>query len=270
VENYHLTPPATKAIPVILSIPHCGTAFPDELKEDFYPELIASPDDTDWFVDRLYNFAPSLGMTTISAVWSRWVIDLNRHPESRPLYSDGRIITDLCPVTTFLGQPLYKDRRTVVDKVEVLRRKGLYFQPYHEKLSELIADMKSQFGTVLLWDCHSIRQWVSTIRAQRFPDLILGSADENSAHPLIIQHALKNLNQGSYGVQHNDPFKGGFITRNYGKPALHQHALQLEMSKVNYMDDTETFYHPTRAKKMAELLNNTLSSIAGTLISLKD
>ena len=66
------------------------------------------------------------------------------------------------------------------------------------------------------------------------------------------------------------PFKGGYITRNYGRPALHQHALQLEMCKVNYMDDTETLYHRVRAKKMAELLYNTLSSIAEILISIKD
>lgn len=270
MKNYQLTPPTTKPIPVVLSIPHCGTAFPDEIRDEFFPELIASPDDTDWFLDRLYDFAPSLGITTISAVWSRWVIDLNRHPEREPLYSDGRIITDLCPVTTFLGQSLYKDRRTVVDQMEVLRRRKLYFQPYHEKLRELIAEVRSQFGTVLLWDCHSIRQQVPTIRVQKFPDLILGSGDESSAHPLIIQSALRNLNQGIFDVKHNDPFKGGYITRNYGIPPLHQHALQLEMCKVNYMDDTETLYHPVRAKKMAELLYNTLSSIAETLISMKD
>ena len=270
MDNYQLTLPTTKAIPVVLSIPHCGTAFPDDIRDQFSPELIASPDDTDWFLDRLYDFAPALGITTISAVWSRWVIDLNRHPQSKPLYTDGRIITGLCPVTTFLGQPLYRDRRSVVNETEVMRRRKLYFQPYHEKLGELIAGLRSQFGTVLLWDCHSIRQQVSTIRAQKFPDLILGSAGESSAHPLIIQSALRNLNQGIFAVKHNDPFKGGYITRNYGRPALHQHALQLEMCKVNYMDDTETLYHRVRAKKMAELLYNTLSSIAEILISIKD
>src|SRR5688500_19424432 len=109
--NYCVTVPTVQSIPILLSIPHCGTAFPDEIIGDYVPELINRPDDTDWFVDRLYSFAPSIGITVISAVWSRWVIDLNRHPDSKPLYNDGRIITDLCPVTTFLGQSLYRDRR---------------------------------------------------------------------------------------------------------------------------------------------------------------
>jgi N-formylglutamate deformylase len=82
-----------------VSIPHCGTLFPKEIINDFDPALIKAPDDTDWFVDRLYDFAPSLGITMITAVFSRWVIDLNRHPDSKPLYNDGRIITELCHYT---------------------------------------------------------------------------------------------------------------------------------------------------------------------------
>ena len=92
--------------PILISVPHCGIQFPDEVRNQFNPELIKAPDDTDWFVDHLYDFAPSLGMTMISAVYSRWVIDLNRDPQSKPLYADGRIITELCPTTTFLGESI--------------------------------------------------------------------------------------------------------------------------------------------------------------------
>ena len=270
MENYHLTYPSGSRVPIVVSIPHCGTAFPEEVKESFIPELIASPDDTDWYVDELYSFAPSLGITVISAAWSRWVIDLNRHPGSKPLYSDGRIITDLCPVTTFLGQPIYRDHRVTVSNEEVGRRKESYFWPYHKKLAEILLELKSEFGKVLLWDCHSIRQNVPTIRIGKFPDLILGSADETSARPKIIQQALSYLSKANYSIQHNDPFKGGYITRHYGVPQQEQHALQLEMSKINYMDDDENRYHPQRAKKMAELLYNTLSGISEMLVSTKD
>src|SRR5436190_5329510 len=95
--------PTTSAVPILLSIPHCGITFPEELVDQYKKELIPNPDDTDWFVDQLYDFASAMGITTISAVHSRWVIDLNRHPESKPLYTDGRIITGLCPTTNFLG-----------------------------------------------------------------------------------------------------------------------------------------------------------------------
>ncbi|MBL7877397.1 MAG: N-formylglutamate amidohydrolase, partial [Cyclobacteriaceae bacterium] len=73
--------------PILISVPHCGTRFPDELKDQYKPALINAPDDTDWFVDILYDFAPALGITMIMANYSRWVIDLNRDPHSKPLYS---------------------------------------------------------------------------------------------------------------------------------------------------------------------------------------
>jgi N-formylglutamate deformylase len=270
VENYRIKQSTAHRIPILLSIPHCGTAFPNEIKDDYFTELIQTPDDTDWFVDQLYSFAPSLGITVISAVWSRWVIDLNRHPESKPLYSDGRIITGLCPTTTFLGQALYCDGRKEVNAEEVRRRSELYFEPYHEKLKELLSELQGLFGQVLLWDCHSIRQIVPTIQKDKFPDLILGSADGQSADRKLIENAVHNLSSDRYSLQHNHPFKGGYTTRHYGNPTRGCHALQLEMTKINYMDDAETNYHPGRAEKMAKLLNNTLSDLAKTVSSLKD
>lgn len=270
MNNYRLVEPTSPRVPIVLSIPHCGTSFPEDIRDEYVPELIEDPDDTDWFLDRLYGFAPSLGITVISAVMHRWVIDLNRDPESKPLYNDGRIITALCPVTTFSGEPLYRDKRMSVEPKEVQRRKELYFYPYHQMLQRLLSDLKSQFGRVLLWDCHSIRQLVPTIQRERFPDIILGSADGKSAHPLITANALENLGEGKYALSHNHPFKGGFITREYGRPSENQHALQLEMCKVNYMDDAEKTNHAIRSKEMGELLFKTLGRLSDILISMKD
>lgn len=270
MKPYRISLPAIPRIPILLSVPHCGTDFPDDIRDEYVPDLIASPDDTDWFVDRLYGFASSLGITMISGVFSRWVIDLNRHPQSRPLYTDGRIITDLCPVSTFLNEPLYKDKRKNVPAQEVYRRTELYFNPYHAMLREILESLKSDFGRALLWDCHSIRQIVPTIQREKFPDLILGSADGHAAHPGLINTALDNLGADQYTLQHNDPFKGGYITRQYGSPSDDIHALQLEMTKVNYMNDEEKRYHPGRAERMAQLLRSTLHALARTLNSLKD
>ena len=263
---FKLDIPSSQRVPIVLSIPHCGTAFPDELKDQYKPELIKAPDDTDWFVDQLYSFAPAMGITMISANYSRWVIDLNRDPESKPLYTDGRIITGLCPTTNFLGELIYKDNRKEVDQAEVNRRLENYYQPYHNKIQELLSDLKSEFGKVLLWDCHSIRQVVPTIQKDKFPDLILGDADGTSASPGIIETALSVLDHGSYSVSHNHPFKGGTITRYFGRPFENQHALQLEMTKVNYMDDSEMHYDYARAEKMKLLLRNTLAKLTEKII----
>lgn len=253
-ETYFIEQPTTPEVPIILSVPHCGTDFPDELKNDFKKELIQAPDDTDWFVHKLYDFALSLGITMIHANYSRWVIDLNRDPESKPLYTDGRIITALCPTTTFFGDPIYNDERKVVDQQEVSRRIIQYYKPYHNKLAGLIEEKKQKFGRVLLWDCHSIRQQVPTIYKEKFPDLILGNADGTSASKEIIDIALNSLQQSDYSVSHNHPFKGGYITRNFGNPVNQIHALQLEMSKTMYMDDQEKVYSETRASEMNDLL----------------
>lgn len=263
---FRITPPSAPCIPILVSIPHCGIRFPDDIKHEFIEDLIAAPDDTDWFVDQLYDFAPSLGITIIASVYSRWVIDLNRDPASKPLYTDGRIITGLCPTTTFLGEPLYTDKRTEVEKAEVERRLKIYYRPYHEKIKEILLDLHNQFGKVLLWDCHSIRQVVPTIQRSKFPDLILGDADETSASQQLIDIALNKLRSETYSLQHNNPFKGGFITRYFGRPSMQQHALQLEMSKVNYMDDDEVKYDENRAKAMREVLRRTLWAIGEELM----
>jgi len=256
---------STHEVPIIISIPHCGSAFPDEIKDQYKPKLIKAPDDTDWFVQTLYEFAPAMGITMITANYSRWVIDLNRDPYSKPLYSDGRIITPLCPATTFLGESIYKDERQEVELPEVKRRKDLYYQPYHSKLKDLLRQRRKKFGKVLLWDCHSIRQVVPTIQKDKFPDLILGDADGTTAAPNFIDSTLEILNQSEYSVSHNQPFKGGYITRYYGKPIKNRHALQLEMTKVNYLDDTETKYDKDRAAKMQDLLRRVFEKLIGQL-----
>ena len=127
---YKISSPKGTKVPILLSVPHCGIAFPDEIRKDFDPELSSKPDDTDWFVDTLYDFASSMGISMISAVYSRWVIDLNRDPESKPLYTDGRIITALCPTTDFFGKPIYIDQRKEVKQTEVDRRLTAYYYPY--------------------------------------------------------------------------------------------------------------------------------------------
>ncbi len=260
---YNIIQATAKEIPILISIPHCGTAFPDELKDQYKPELINAPDDTDWFVDRLYDFVPALGITMITAHYSRWVIDLNRDPQSKPLYTDGRIITELCPTTTFLGDALYKDERNEISQTEIERRVQQYYLPYHAKIEQELTRLKNKFGKVLLWDCHSIKQFVPTIRLEKFPNLILGDADGASASKDLIQSTLDSLKASSLEWSHNHPFKGGYITRHFGKPQENQHALQLEMTKVNYMDDDEANYHFDRAKKMRLVL-------AQTFIKLRD
>lgn len=265
---YHIILPKGNPAPMILSVPHCGTAFPDELRDHYHPDMMQAPDDTDWFVHELYNFASEMGITIIHAKYSRWVIDLNRDPESKPLYNDGRIITGLTTTTDFFGRAIYRSPEFEPDHAETQRRLEYYYLPYHAKIRELLLERLDSFGKVLLWDAHSIRHLVPTIRAEVFPDMILGDDDEKTAHPALIQAALENLGSGTNHVNHNHPFKGGYITRHFGKPETRMHALQLEMNKILYMDDTETAFHAERADAVRTVLKRTFSALLHTLETL--
>lgn len=251
-------------VPIIISIPHCGTAFPDELINDYLPDQVGSIDDTDWFLQDLNDFAPALGITVVYARYSRWVIDLNRDPKSAPLYNDGRLITGLTTTTDFLGKPIYKTGKEP-DQVEIDRRLNTYFWPYYAKVQELLDERKKQFGKVLLWDAHSIRRMVPTIRKEAFPEMILGDNDEKSADKKLIDITLKNLGAG-YQVNHNDPFKGGHITRYFGNPSNNVHALQLERNKNLYMDDTERYFDVYRADRMREILKQNFAELIAELL----
>ena len=92
--------------PLVLSVPHAGTRLPGEIESRLVSPWLARKD-TDWYVDRLYSFAGRARAPPSSArSLSRTVIDVNRDPEGRSLYP-GQATTELCPTTTFDGEPLY-------------------------------------------------------------------------------------------------------------------------------------------------------------------
>src|SRR5690606_13072285 len=109
MEVFRINNETSGRVPIVVSVPHSGTYIPEDLRDEYDADLIHKQDDADKFVDQLYEFAPGMGMRMIIATHSRWVIDLNRDPESKPLYTDGRIITGLCPVLDFQGKHLYRD-----------------------------------------------------------------------------------------------------------------------------------------------------------------
>lgn len=263
MDLYQITQPTAPKVPIILSVPHSGTFFPPEIESRLHADKAQTPDDTDWFIDRLYDFAPAMGVTIIKANYSRWVIDLNRDPESKPLYTDGRVITGLVPVTNFNGEPLYQSGEP--DEHEIAERVHKYYIDYHEQIENMLEQTKNEFGKALLFDAHSIRKVVPGIQEVPFPDLILGDNDGKSASAEIIKAAWDALQTDTYKSEHNTPFKGGQITRSFGKPALDIHALQLEMAKTNYMDATETHYDEQNAAQIREVLKNVFTQLIKTL-----
>lgn len=252
---YEVIAPTQPKVPILVSVPHSGTDFPEEIKQQYKPAQLASLEDTDWFVDKLYDFVSELGVTIIKAKYSRWVIDLNRNLNNKALYQDGRVITEIVTRTNFLGETIYKDN-AYPDVSEIQRRVDLYYQPYHQKIQEILDSFKVQYGKALLYDAHSIKKHVPSIRKEAFPDFVLGTNQEKSASQELIQIAIETLSKTAYSFSHNSPFRGGAITRSFGKPEKGYHAIQLERSKSIYMDDNEKNYSPERADKLKKVLKS--------------
>ncbi|MGB0430690.1 MAG: N-formylglutamate amidohydrolase [Bacteroidia bacterium] len=264
MELYKINKPQSLSVPIVINFPHSGSFIPDQLINNYNKTAVDFIDDTDWFLPQLYDFAQELGITTMQATHSRWVIDLNRNPKSVPLYNDGRLITGLCSTTNFLGDAIYKPG-CEPSETEIATRKKTYFEPYYNQLQALLTDLKAQHGKVLLYDSHSIRSVVSTIQKERFPDIILGTANETSADKRLIATALQSLKSSPYTITHNHPFKGGNITRTFGQPQNNQHALQLERCKDLYMKNNETELDIEKAKIMKPQLKQLFISLIETL-----
>lgn len=248
--------------PLLISIPHMGTYVPEAMRKGMTEAALKLPD-TDWHVDRLYYFAKELGANILMATHSRYVIDLNRPQDDAHLYP-GQLKTGLCPVETFTGEEIYRDKEDVPDEIEKLNRVASYWLPYHETLAAELARIKEKHGYALLYDSHSIKSEVPRLFEGRLWDLNLGSSKGTACDPEMAQAALEAASSGSYSAVLDKRFVGGYITRNYGDPANDIHAIQMEQVWGNYMDEEHPYpFREDKAQKLQEVLRPVLKAIIG-------
>ncbi len=245
--------------PLVVDIPHAGTGVTPELEARLTPAARAFPD-TDWHVDKLYAFARDAGATLMVAAHSRYLVDLNRDPSGAALYA-GADNTELCPTRTFADEPIYGDAPPDVE--EIVARRAAYFEPYHAQLGAEIERVKSQHGFAVLLDGHSIRSVAPRFFAGRLPDLNLGTADGASC-AVSLQRTAHGFIGNAAGFTHvvNGRFKGGYVTRHYGKPALGVHAMQLEMAQACYMDEAPPYpWDAARAAPLVAVLRRLVDAL---------
>jgi len=222
--------------PLLLSLPHVGTAIGDDVIPALAPRALAL-EDTDWHLAAVYGFAHELGASVLVPRYSRYVVDLNRPPENAPMYP-GANNTELVPTRFFTGDALYRGGR-VPDEPEIARRVDVYWRPYHDALAAEIARLVAAHGHAVLWDGHSIQAEVPWLFQGRLPDLNLGTAAGASCAPALRSALMAVLAaQTSFSHVSDGRFKGGYITRRYGRPGERVNAVQLEMSLATYMDET--------------------------------
>jgi N-formylglutamate deformylase len=222
--------------PLLLSLPHVGTALPDDVVRALVPRALAL-EDSDWHLAEVYDFARELGASVLVPRFSRYLIDLNRPPENAPMYP-GANNTELVPTRFFTGDPLYREGRGP-DDAEIERRRAAYWRPYHDALASELSRLVATHGHAVVWDGHSIQAEVPWLFEGRLPDLNLGTASGASCAP-TLRDALSAVlaAQSTFSHVTDGRFKGGYITRRYGRPQEGVHAIQLEMSLATYMDET--------------------------------
>ncbi|MBU6472948.1 MAG: N-formylglutamate deformylase [Alphaproteobacteria bacterium] len=248
-------------VPLLVSFPHSGEALPDSLRPRLTDEALTL-DDTDHLLPELYDFVEALGGSTIEACYSRYVIDMNRPPDDASLYP-GQNTTGIMPVIDFFGRSIYRpgaepaaDERA--DRIEA------YWKPYHEALAAELERLRALHGAVLLWDAHSIRNTLPYLFAGTLPDLNIGTSAGASAGARIEAAVeLAAARSEAYSVVNNGRFKGGYITRHYGKPLRGIHAVQLEMSKTIYLGRSQ---RPPFDDNRASALRVTLRDMLGAAL----
>jgi N-formylglutamate amidohydrolase len=239
--------PHGEPTPLVVSVPHAGTAFPPEELPLYRAARSELERDSDLWVDELFAEAPALGATLVSSPWSRFVVDLNRFSDdlaptgavgavrrtSDGYYGDRGVIWAF----TTQGAPIYRNPLT---HAVVTRRLANYFEPYHRAVTAALGEAVERFGYAVLLDAHSMPARATRVHrdaGEPRPDVIPGDLDGRSCAPSLRQATEEFWRARGLVVRSNWPYRGGAITRTYGRPALGVHAIQLELNRRLYMDE---------------------------------
>ena len=222
--------------PVIVSFPHTGTDLGGVMEGRFVSTWLARRD-ADWWVDRLYDFVSQFGATTIRTRISRTVIDVNRDPSGASLYP-GLATTELCPTTTFDGDPIYRPD-CLPHEAEIAARREQFFEPYHRAIASQITRLRNRYAAVVLYDAHSIRSRIPRLFGGLLPHFNIGTYGGASCDPGLTREMESRCNHPAFSRVTNGRFKGGWTSRRYGNPAGGVHAVQMELAMRGYVRERD-------------------------------
>ncbi len=256
--------------PVVLSVPHAGILVPD-----IDAPLLALSGrgllkDADLHVDRLAQRVPALGVPVVVAQISRYVLDVNRAPDDvdrevcpeieRPARPSAR---GLCWRTTTDGAPVLVRPLTLLELRSRLQR---IHEPYHQTLAELLAERRQRFGYAVLLDVHSMPSLGRpghTDPGARRADVVPGDLRGTSCSPLLSKLVADHFAAAGLSVRANDPYMGGYVTRQHGRPARGVHALQIELNRDLYMDENSFALVDDKAAAVTALLTGLVEKVKG-------
>ena len=242
-EIFTLSSPKTQSAPLIFNAPHSGALY----HEDFLSQCALTKRDLrtqeDFRVDELFSDAVDKGCVLLKALYPRSFIDLNREPyELDPSMFDGALPSYIHHQSLYVLSGIGTIPKQLADGRHIYahqlswamaqNRIDGFYTPYHNALRNALDQIHNRFGVCLLIDCHSMPQGDNPY------DMVIGDVYGRSAQSALSALALSSLRNLGYKVGHNQPYAGGFITKHYGAPTHQRHALQIEINRRLYMDET--------------------------------
>ena len=195
----------------------------------------------DTYIDLLFD-NKLLNINFLTANFPRIFVDLNRSPlELDPSMWSGKFNASIfntsqkvnsgigvIPKVCFSGKKIYNN---LLLFKEARRRLLHYYFPYHRKIRMLIEYIKTNHNKVIILDCHSMSSEI----VSEGTDIVISNNRNKSANPVITNILQKLFESYGYKVNINNPFKGGFITKYYGRPVNHVNVIQIEINKKLYL-----------------------------------
>ncbi len=278
-----VTTPAVQTAPLVFASPHSGRDYRPDFLAAARLDALGLRRSEDSFVDELLQGVADHGAPLLAATFPRAYCDPNREPwELDPAMFDGRLPSWVNTTSPRVGAGLGTIARIVASGETIYKRKldfneaeqrvRRYWFPYHQALTDLIEATRARFGMCLLLDCHSMPSHGFLASKQPAPDIILGDAHGTSCAASIVRHVETTLTAFGYTVRRNDPYAGGYVTRHYGRPREHVHALQIEVSRSLYMDESLFTPRPGFAhlQRHLTLLAESLADVTGALAGQSD
>ena len=238
---------------LVLDSPHSGTRYPCDF--DYVCDLSVLRTAEDTHVEKLYSFAPAMGVHWVEAHFPRSYLDANRNitevdttlfdaPWPHPVETDPVVLSKvrlgkgLIWRTTDCGQPIYNLPQSVAG---VEARIAQCWQPYHAAVARAIDAAHAAHGYSVHINCHSMPAVASSC-ATDFPgeahaDFVVGDRDGRTANPALSSLICEHLRARGYDVAYNHPYKGVELVRRHSAPSAHRHSIQLEINRKLYMNE---------------------------------
>lgn len=242
VAAFEVIEPRGGESPVLVEVPHAGLHIDAESLAWTVSPARSIGRDADLYVDTLFQDAPAEGATLLVARMSRFVVDLNRNEtdcDSDAVEGGGRTPYPrgiLWRITTD-GEPILAAR---LPRRELERRLDRFYRPYHRSLTAILARKRERFGFAVLLCAHSMPSQPRRGHADALigrADIVPGTRGRTTAAGAVIDVVDRHARACGFSVRHDDPYKGGFSTIHYGKPANATHAVQIEIARRLYMDE---------------------------------